>query len=179
MDELLDILDEHGKTTGKTVLKSVAHSQGLFHQTIHVWCYSSSGKILLQQRGATKKTYPLKWDVSVAGHISAGESVELGAVREIEEEIGVTIDIRKLEKITVLKKEVKHPNGIWDREFTHLFLYRLDEITILTKQDSEVEALQWLPITEFSIWIKEKRSDLIPNSEARFTRIINEIASRL
>lgn len=178
MDELIDILDKSGNFTGKTALKSEAHSKGLFHQTIHVWCYTNTGKVLLQQRGAEKETYPLKWDVSVAGHIAAGESPKLGAFREVEEEIGLTIDLNELEKLTVLKKEVKHPNGIWDREFTHIFLYRLDENTKLTKQDEEVEALQWLTISELQQWIKQK-ANLIPGSEKRLKMIITEIKTRL
>ena len=53
MDELLDILDEHGNPTGTTALKSKAHKLGLFHATIHVWLYTKDEKILLQKRAAT------------------------------------------------------------------------------------------------------------------------------
>ncbi|GMN09157.1 hypothetical protein MTsPCn9_03870 [Croceitalea sp. MTPC9] len=179
MDELIDILDDSGNFTGKTALKSEAHKKGLFHPTVHVWCYSKSRKILLQQRGAQKKTYPLKWDVSVAGHIGAGESIETGAFREVQEEIGVTIEPSELEKIIVFKKDKKHPNGVWDREFTSVFIYRLDDEISLSKQDSEVEALKWLAIEEFKQWINRKHLGLIPNSEERFYTVISEIESRL
>ena len=104
MDELIDILDAEGNYTGKTAMKSEAHKKGLFHPTIHVWCYSGLGKVLLQQRGVKKEIYPLKWDVSVAGHIGAGESPEVGAFREVKEEIGVTINLEELEKIDVIKE---------------------------------------------------------------------------
>ena len=73
MEEYVDILDENGRPTQSTLLKKEAHRLGHFHATVHVWCYSKSGKILLQQRGKDKKTFPLLWDVSVAGHVSAGE----------------------------------------------------------------------------------------------------------
>jgi len=179
MDELVDILDSKGNYTGKTCLKSEAHRLGLFHPTIHVWFYSASGKILLQQRGANKETYPLKWDVSVAGHIGAGEQPKLAAFRETQEEIGVIIDQKKLEKITVLKKEVKHPNGIWDSEFTYVFLYGIDENIPVKKQENEVEALQWINIKEFKRWIATKNSNFIPNSEERFHKIISAIAYRI
>ena len=105
MDELVDILDKKGHYTGKSVLKSEAHKKGLFHPTVHIWCYSETGKILLQQRGANKKTFPLKWDVSVAGHMASGETPEVSALREVQEEIGVVIDLSKLEKIGVEKIE--------------------------------------------------------------------------
>lgn len=179
LDELIDILDDKGNYTGQTALKSVAHAKGLFHPTIHVWCYTDDGHLLLQQRGKHKETYPLKWDVSVAGHIGAGETPELGAFRECQEELGVTIVKDQLVKLQVYKKEKKHPNGIFDREFTHVFLYRLDKSTPLIKQESEVEALQWISITEFKSWIAEKHQGLIPNSEERFGFVLSAIKKRL
>lgn len=178
MDELIDILDEDGSPTGKTELKSVVHANGLFHPTIHVWCYSLDGYLLLQQRGRHKETYPLKWDVSAAGHIGAGESIEIGALRECQEELGLTIKIENLEKITIYKKEKKHDNGIFDREFTHVFIYQLNRNVKLTKQESEVEALKWFSIKEFKSWINQKHEGLIPNSEKRFELVISEIQKR-
>ena len=90
MDELIDILDDQGNLTGRNCLKSIAHIEGLNHATVHIWFYTPEGNILLQQRAATKKIYPLLWDVSVAGHVNAGESLLAAAIREVKEEIGLT-----------------------------------------------------------------------------------------
>ncbi len=179
MDELVDILDQDGNSTGKTALKSEAHAKGWFHPTVHVWCYSKKGTILLQQRGRYKETFPLKWDISVAGHIGAGESIVTGAIREVVEEIGVLITADKLEKIAVFKSEKRHSETIFDREFNHTFLCLLDDKTILKKQDSEVEALQWITLDEFREWVATEHPDLVPNSEQRYQRIILEIESRI
>ncbi|MEM9867522.1 MAG: NUDIX domain-containing protein, partial [Bacteroidota bacterium] len=114
MDEQVDILDGQGKPTGQVLLKSEAHRLGLFHPTVHIWCYSRSGQVLLQQRGRYKKTFPLKWDVSVAGHVGAGESLEEAAFREVTEEIGVTISKELLEKIAIFKTEHQHAENFLD-----------------------------------------------------------------
>lgn len=179
MDELIDILNQDGSPTGKTELKSVAHANGLFHSTIHLWCYSLDGCLLLQQRGKSKETYPLKWDVSVAGHIGAGESPEISVFRECQEEIGITIETENLKKITVYKKEKKHNKGIFDREYVHVFIYELDKSIALTKQESEVESLVWISIKDFESWITQKHEGLIPGSEKRFEFVISEIQKRL
>jgi isopentenyldiphosphate isomerase len=179
MDELVDILDGNGNYTGKTALKSRAHQLGLFHSTIHVWCYSKSGSILLQQRGTTKSTYPSLWDVSVAGHIGAGEPPETAAYRETQEEIGITIDISKLEKIGVFLMEKKHSERLWDREFNHTYLYCLDEKIQLTKQKSEVEALEWISIEDFELRIEKNDPQFVPNSTQRYLNILKEIRLRL
>ena len=136
MDELIDILDKHGKPTGASRLKSIAHKEGLYHPTVHIWCYSSTGNILLQQRGKHKETFPLKWDVSVAGHVGAGEPMALGAQREIKEEIGVDLQPERLEKVGVFKSEKHHAPDFIDREFHHVFLCCLDETVALQKPTS-------------------------------------------
>ncbi len=179
MDELVDILDEQGNYTGRTEMKSKAHELGLFHPTIHVWCYSESGSVLLQQRGANKSTYPLLWDVSVAGHIGAGEEPEIGAFREVQEEIGVIMNTSNMEKIGVFLMEKKHSERIWDREFNHTFLYPLDKSTPLIKQESEVEALKWITLEEFDKRIRDNDQRFVPNSTHRYKNVLKEIRLRL
>ena len=179
MDELIDILDKHGKATGESRLKSIAHKEGLYHPTVHIWCYSTTGRILLQQRGKHKETFPLKWDVSVAGHVGAGESMVSGALREMKEEIGVEIGLEHLEKIGVFKSEKQHAVDFIDREFHHIFLCLLDETVALQKQDSEVEALQWISLSLFKKWVTENYKDLVPNTGERYQMIISEIELRI
>ena len=151
MDELIDILDSNGDFTGKTAMKSEAHKNGWFHATVHIWFYTTDGKILLQQRGKHKETHPLLWDVSVAGHVGAGEAIETSAIREIEEEIGLTISKYNLEKIGVFKSIRKHHEELIDREFHHTFLCELKvPIVQLQKQESEVEDLKLIPLLQLS-----------------------------
>jgi len=179
VDELVDILDENGHYTGETAHKSKAHELGLFHPTIHVWCYSKSGMVLLQQRAANKEANPLKWDVSVAGHIGAGERPEIGALREAKEEIGVSIQLENLEKIAVYKKERRYSPSFFDREYTHTYLYVLDENTPLIKQESEVADLKWVSLENFKTMVLEDSSQLVPNSGSHYQKIIELILTRL
>ncbi len=143
MEEIIDILSPEGKLIGKTALKSEAHTKGWYHATVHVWFYTKDKKILLQKRASVKKVFPNLWDVSVAGHIGAGETVENTAIREVKEEIGLNIRPENLFKINIRKDEIIHPNGIIDREFKHVFLCELHEkITQLIPQEGEVDDLQ-------------------------------------
>ena len=101
-DELIDIVTKSGDPTGQSALKSKIHSKGFYHNTVHIWFYTRDGEILLQQRAATKAIYPLLWDVSVAGHIDAGETIKDGAIREIKEEIGLTISKKKIKLLVCM-----------------------------------------------------------------------------
>nr|WP_298999142.1 NUDIX domain-containing protein [uncultured Allomuricauda sp.] len=179
MDELVDILDTEGNLTGQSLLKSEAHRLGLYHSTVHVWCYDEKGFVLLQQRGKNKINFPLMWDISVAGHVSAGETLERAAIREVSEEIGISIVGNHLEKIGVFKTEHQHAKDFLDREFNHTFLCHLSLETPLRKQESEVEALEWFPMERFKRWVKNKHKELVPNLNQRYEKVIAEIESRL
>jgi isopentenyldiphosphate isomerase len=149
MDEFIDILTSAGEFTGKTTLKSEAHLKGLYHQTIHVWLYTADKKVLLQKRSSVKKVFPNLWDVSTAGHIGAGEKIEIAAIREVQEEIGITISKSDLQKIGLRKDEIVHPNGILDNEFKHIYVCKLNKsVDQLKMQPEEVDDLQ---LFEFSI----------------------------
>ena len=150
MDELIDIVTKDGKPTGKSVLKSDIHRKGYFHNTAHIWFYTAEGFILLQQRAATKTICPLLWDVSVSGHVDAGETIEQAAIRETREEIGICIVEEQLSKIGVFKCFQTYPNGIIDNEFHHTFIVKTNaKISEFIPQKNEVEALKYISIKEF------------------------------
>jgi len=143
MDELIDILTSEGKRIGKTALKSEAHKHGWFHATVHIWLFTADEKILLQKRAMTKKVFPGLWDISVAGHIGAGEEILPAAIREVHEEIGLQLQENDLIKIGTRTHHVEHANGIIDNEFHHVFIAELKvPIEKLKIQVEEVDGIQ-------------------------------------
>jgi len=182
MDELIDILDAEGNYTGKTAMKSEAHRKGLFHPTVHVWLYTKDAKILIQQRAKNKDTYPLLWDVSVAGHIGAGENIEPSAIREIQEEIRLNILNKDLQKIGVFKSVQKHSDTFMDCEFHHTFLCELKvPLQSLKKQESEVADLKMIPVTQFAqeTWGMANLQKYVPHNVSYYKKITKEIKARL
>ena len=182
MDEQVDILDLQGNLTGKTALKTEAHENGWFHPAVHVWFFTSDGNILVQQRGENKSTFPLLWDVSVAGHVMAGESIKEAAIREVREEIGLDITKDNLEKIAVFKATHEHPEGILDREFHHVFLSELkDGLQTLTKQQSEVNALAVTPLLRFAeeTWGLANTGKYVPHGVEYYKTVIKTIKAKI
>ena len=177
MDELIDILTKDGELTGNNCLKSEAHQKGLYHATIHVWFYTTNEKVLLQKRASVKKVFPNLWDVSVAGHIGSGEKIELAAIREVKEEIGLSIKTTDLVKIGFRKDEITHPNGILDNEFKHLFLCKLEkEVSELKMQQGEVDDLELFDLSILKNTTKHG-SFMVPNFNNYYDFIYNKIYS--
>ncbi len=179
MDELIDILDEQGNYTGKTCLKSEAHKKGLFHATVHIWIFTKDKKILLQKRAPTKKVFPNLWDISVAGHIGAGEKIETAAIREIEEEIGFIIKEDQLIKIGNRKHKISHENGIQDNEFHHVFVVELtSNLNELTIQKSEISAIKLYPLDTLT-QTRKLKNILLPRFHDYYCTVYNKILNIL
>jgi isopentenyl-diphosphate delta-isomerase len=149
VEEYLDIWNSEGQPTGETCLKDIAHQKGLFHPTVHVWFYTPAPALLLQKRSFLKQTYPEFWDVSVAGHVSAGESILEGALREVKEEIGLDIQEIDLLPIDIRKNINRFENGVIDCEFQHVFLVQLKvDVSKLEIQNNEVDEVRLFTFEE-------------------------------
>ncbi len=118
-EEQYDVLDEKGNKTGEVLPKSKVHEKELWHASSFVWIYNDKGEVLLQLRAKDKKSFPDVWDVSVAGHIAAGDSPVKTAIRETEEEIGLEVHENELERVEYTSDVVplvtgkKHPEFCW------------------------------------------------------------------
>ncbi|MGD8858929.1 MAG: NUDIX domain-containing protein [Myxococcales bacterium] len=86
--ELVDVVDEFDRVIG-TVTRAQMRAQNLLHRNVAVLCTNSDGHIYVQQRTETKDVYPGLYDMFVAGVVSAGESYDEAARREIGEELGI------------------------------------------------------------------------------------------
>jgi len=178
MDELIDILDDEGNLTGRNCLKSIAHQKGFNHATVHIWFFTVQGNILLQQRGATKKIYPLLWDVSVAGHVNSGENLYDAAIREVKEEIGLNIKKEALIKIWVMKSFKSYDSGVIDNEFHTVFISKLNEdINNLSAQKEEVEALKIVSSSTFKELLEnsEYNAHFVSSNKTYYDFVLNEI----
>lgn len=183
MDEYIDIVDANGKPTGKSELKSIIHQKGHYHNTAHVWFYTKEGEILLSQRAAKKTICPLLWDVSVAGHIDAGETVKQAAIRETKEEIGLLISETDLNKIGIFECFQTYENGIVDNEFHNTFIAEL-KITLpeLILQEEEVEALKLVSFNEFKTLIETigvNGNHFVPSNKSYYELVLKQIKTTL
>jgi isopentenyldiphosphate isomerase len=64
----------------------------MLHKVVHVLVFNENGELLLQKRSMNKDVAPGKWDTSVGGHVPNGENLITAAIREMEEELGITSD---------------------------------------------------------------------------------------
>ena len=102
------------------------------------------------------------YDTSSAGHIPAGDEPVESALRELQEELGITAtasDLHYAGMFRIRYEKEFHGSLFRDNEVTRVYVYdKSVDITTLTLQASEVDAVRWFPLEEVWEEIKTDRS---------------------
>ena len=153
--EILDICNEDGFPTGKTVSRAIAHRDGILHRTAHVWVVRKNAQgydILLQKRSMEKDSFPGLYDTSSAGHIPAGEEPVPSALRELEEELGIAAEPSELSYAGMFRIQYDkefHGKPFRDNEAARVYVYQEPvDIEDLALQKEEVEEVRWFDLEE-------------------------------
>lgn len=159
--ELIDVLDENGIFTGEVLPRSEIHKKGLWHRAIVVAIINENNQILLQQRSENKEKNAGMWDISVAGHISAGQDSLSAAAREINEEVSVLLgyrtEIKDFRYMYCFRKEEKFREDFIERQFYDFFILRtsgIDDKTLYFQKE-EVQAVKFVDLSQIQKMIEE------------------------
>lgn len=175
--EYLDILDDKGNKTGESKSYEEAHEKGFIHRTVHVWILNSKKELLIQKRAMNRRAHPGHWDISAAGHISAGQTSLEAAQREVEEELGIKIPESKFEYLFTGESHSVLNNGTYvNNEFQDVYIVPtdLDLSTIKLEKDGEVEEVRFLSIDEFKKWINGNGELMVPHEE-EYTKLVEHL----
>ncbi|MFE6285140.1 NUDIX hydrolase [Streptomyces sp. NPDC057877] len=88
-DEILDVVDEQDRVIGRAPRGRV-YSEGLRHRCVFIQARNARGHVFVHRRTATKLVFPALYDMFVGGVVGAGETYDDAALREAEEELGVS-----------------------------------------------------------------------------------------
>ncbi len=150
LDEPFDVVDERDEVIGVSTRGEV-HRRRLRHRAVHVLVFNGAGQVFLQKRSLAKDTSPGCWDSSCSGHLDAGEDYDAAAIRELQEEIGITVEAAPERW---LRLEACRETGM---EF--VWVYRLAHEGPFTLHPAEIESGAWFSPEEVTRAIAERPSE--------------------
>lgn len=110
--------------------------KGLYHLVVSAWIVNQQGQYLLSQRHPDKQ-YPLYWECT-GGAVRSGENSLQGAVREVKEELGITLAPEQGKLIYQFRREDM-------QDFYDVWLFHADiDIKEMVLQKTEVVDVQWV-----------------------------------
>lgn len=146
--EYLSVVDGNDVVIGFSTKEDIKR-RGLNYRCVQVFLFNSKKEILLCKRPAEKTRYAGQFAV-VMGHVRRGENYSESAIREVKEELGVNINLRRVTKFSLL-------DGA-SRVFQEIYTGVLNEEVKIDKTEiSEVRAVS----------LKELRTEIVTN-QSRF-----------
>jgi 16S rRNA (adenine1518-N6/adenine1519-N6)-dimethyltransferase len=148
-EDIFDVVDENDEVTGQEV-RSKVHGEGLKHRAVHLFVFNRAGELYLQKRSSVKDVHPNCWDSSAAGHLDAAETYDAAAVRELEEELGISGEVEAVAKIS--------PCADTGWEFVQLYRV-MHEGKRLRLSAREIDYGGFFPVGVVDEWVKRRPED--------------------
>ena len=146
--ELWDLYDKNRKLTEHTMVRGDEMQPDTYHLVIHVVIFNSKNQMLIQKRKYDKVINPDIWDISVGGSVTAGETSQQGAMRETEEELGLSID---------LHNQPPHLSITFERGYDDIYIVNREaDLAALVVPNEEVSDVKWASIEEIYQMIDDK-----------------------
>jgi 16S rRNA (adenine1518-N6/adenine1519-N6)-dimethyltransferase len=146
--EMFDVVDESNQVIDQRPRGEV-HAKRLRHRAVHIFVFNKRGEIFLQKRSRWKDKQPRKWDSSAAGHVNAGDTYEITAPRELEEELGIQAPVELVGEI-----DACHNTGM---EFVKI--YRARHNGPFRLPPAEIESGGFFTIAQVAHWIATRPQD--------------------
>lgn len=133
MEEYWDLYDGHRNKTGEKHLRGQPLPKQRYHVVVHVWIINNKTQVLFTKRNPNKP-YGNLWE-GVGGSALAGENSLAAALRETQEEIGLSLHKEDALLLKALKRE---------SDFVDIYLFHGDfPLSTLFFTDEEVVDALW------------------------------------
>ncbi len=96
--EPLILVDECDREVGHLSKAQCHAGRGILHRAFSLLIFNLAGELLLQQRAAGKRLWPLYWSNSCCSHPRRNETLESAIHRRLHEELGIRCPLRYLFK---------------------------------------------------------------------------------
>lgn len=139
-DEPLILVDEQDRPQGHLDKRRCHDGAGRLHRAFSVFLFNAGGELLLQQRAAGKRLWPLYWSNTCCSHPRRGESTPQAAGRRLAQELGLAAELRFAFKF---RYQARFRDLGAEHELCWVFLGRCDAAP--TPHPEEVAAWRWIP----------------------------------
>lgn len=142
--ELFYWVDENDKVLG-SMTRGDAHSGSKkIHRSVYALLYNDSNQLLMQKRSQHKDTYPGYWTISVSGHVTYPQTYRAALVREVAEEVGIT-----LKDFTFVGKILYDVDQ--EKEFGQIYTSNIRSTKIKFDQ-TEIDRIEWIDPKQITFW---------------------------
>ncbi len=137
--DTLILVDESDHGVGH-LSKTLCHvGQGVLHRAFSLLIFNGRGELLLQQRSASKRLWPLYWSNSCCSHPRGSETLEEATMRRMQEELGIRCPLHFLFKF---QYQAQFDETGAENELCSVFIGRTNDAVRINSD--EILAWRWV-----------------------------------
>lgn len=172
--EELILVDEDDRDIG-TLSKARCHDgDGVLHRAFSLFIFNESGELLLQQRSAGKRLWPLYWSNSCCSHPRAGESMDEAVERRLEQELGLHCD---LEFVFKFAYQARYGDAGSENELCSVYLGRTSESVRVNA--NEIASVRYVAADRVGAELEASPGDFTPWFRMEWERLSGDYGARL
>jgi len=137
--ESLILVDESDREVGHLDKVRCHQGRGVLHRAFSLLIFDAEGRLLLQQRAAGKRLWPLYWSNSCCSHPRRAETMETAIHRRLYEELGLRCGLHFLFKF---QYQAQFDAAGAEQELCSVFIGRSSEP--VRADPREVQAWRWV-----------------------------------
>jgi isopentenyl-diphosphate delta-isomerase len=172
--ELLILVDTHDQETGSLGKVECHDGDGILHRAFSVFLFNDRGELLLQQRSADKRLWPMYWTNTCCSHPCQGESMQVATERRLQQELNTA---STLEFIYKFEYQARFGNLGSENELCWVHLGRVEREA--TANDAEIAALLYADANTLQAEISSNPDDFTPWFKIEWQRLNEEFPERL
>jgi len=137
--ESLILVDEADREVGHLDKARCHQGRGVLHRAFSLLIFNDAGELLLQQRSAAKRLWPLYWSNSCCSHPRRAETMEAATQRRLYEELGLRCPLEFLFKF---QYQAQFDAAGAEQELCSVFIGRTSDPVRI--DPNEIRAWRWI-----------------------------------
>jgi len=135
----LILVDEADRGVGHLSKVLCHEGRGVLHRAFSLLIFNDSGELLIQQRSAAKRLWPLYWSNSCCSHPRGAETMEQATHRRLYEELGIRCPLHFLFKF---QYQAQFDETGAENELCSVFIGRSADS--VNTDAGEIQAWRWI-----------------------------------
>jgi len=152
--ESLILVDEADREVGHLDKARCHQGRGVLHRAFSLLIFNDAGELLLQQRSAAKRLWPLYWSNSCCSHPRRDESMETATQRRLYEELGLRCPLQFLFKF---QYQAQFDDAGAEQELCSVFIGRTSDP--VQSDPGEILAWRWISPPDLQVELAGSAAD--------------------
>ncbi len=172
--ESLILVNSDDEPTGFASKGACHDGDGILHRAFSLFLFNQSGELLLQQRSADKRLWPMYWSNSCCSHPRKGEDLAVATQRRLEQELGMGGQFQYLYKF---QYQARFGDLGSEHELCSVFVGNSTDP--VQANPTEIAAWRFISASDLDAEMAERPEDFTPWFKMEWQRLKSDFSDQL